>query len=558
MPLYLYRYFTRIPHSTASAENHQLAEYIQDKWQQYGVERVVLKKYDALVSVPEEPGYVTVRDSDGQVIFKSAGREKPLLPEENSTRVLPPYSAYSPSGEVTGTLVYAYRGRHKDFQDLEDIGVNVTGKIVIFQYSKSNRASQVLRAQKNGAVGVILYSDPSEVACEGLDKVYPLYNWMPSTGVTRGNIKTTHYSGDPLTPGRPAVDGMYRIPMDEIKQELPQIPVLPISYGDMTYLMGTLDGKVPDDSWRGGLPVDYGIQSRSNNTTTVTLSVKNNLSIKPIYNVIGEIRGVEEPGKDIYQYLVIVGCHRDAWVFGGTDGSSGTAALMEVARVLGELLKKGWRPRRTIVMASWGGEEMGTIGSTEWTEEHAKILSSRALAYINVDMSVDGNATFRAKSVPLMHKVIREAAKKVPGSRGTGTLYEDWVNASPSEESSALPLMERLAFSSDYISFYATQGVPSLDIRYTYDKVKTNTRNNPLYHTLHDTFDLMAAFIDPDFKLQQVTTRAWLQCILDLADSTIIPFGVTDYAVTIEKARDELVEEYGVQLEENKVTLGKY
>ncbi|XP_048578817.1 N-acetylated-alpha-linked acidic dipeptidase 2 [Nematostella vectensis] len=516
------RYFTSVPHAPASKETYDQALYIKNKWLSYGFDNVDLKNYSVLLSFPEKPGEIIIQDGGNKELNRTVIDTKFLEASENDSRVLPPFNAFSPAGTVKGKLVYANYGRTSDFEELAKHGINCTGKIVLMRLGKTSRIYKPMRAHKAGAVGLIIFMDPEEYAKKGTSKVYPEYNWLPDSAVQRGTIKATSVRGDTLTPGYPAIPGIYRLPMDEAKKELPQIPVQPISYRDAIPLLRMLRGSVKDSSFQGALPLTYGIEMDPSDNRTVTLTVNTVLQRKVVTNVIGTIRGKQEPDK-----LVLLGNHRDAWTFGAADGSSGTAALMETSRAMGEIIKKGWRPRRSIVFCSWGAEEPQLMGSAEWLEEFSKLLYSRSVAYLNVDMSVDGRYSFRAKSMPIMDWVLADSAKKVQSPYGNESVFDEWIRKLPSTTKSAgLPKLQEIRSGSDYAVFYQRLGIPCVDIRYTYDR---KTAGNPLYHTVHDTFRWMSTLIDPDFRYHRVTTRVWLQLSLTLADSAVLPLNTTRY-----------------------------
>ncbi|KAK2563784.1 N-acetylated-alpha-linked acidic dipeptidase 2 [Acropora cervicornis] len=372
-------YFTKVPHFPGSKENYELAKYIRNKWKEYGFTSVTMKKYIVMLSRPIKPGFVSLYHG-GSEIFRSADQETFYIPSENNSNVVTPFNAYAPSGRVKGKLVYANYGREEDFDALEKLGVNCSGKIVIMRYGKIGRATKSKRAHKLGAIGAIYYMDPQDYARK---------------------------------------EGMYRLPKEEAEKLLPQIPVQPIGYKDAYPLLKTLVGELPSSpSFQGALNFTYGVEMAENGTRTVLLNVTNENYDADVYNVVGVIEGTTHPDE-----LVMLGNHRDAWIFGAADPSSGTAAMMELSRVLGEQLKKGWRPKRTIVLLSWGAEEPQYMGSVEWLEEYSRLLSARAVAYLNVDMSVDGNYSFRAKSAPLMDWVLAKATMKVNKTNNLNKFY---------------------------------------------------------------------------------------------------------------------------------------
>lgn len=531
------KYFTEVPHFPGSEENYDLAKYIKNKWKGYGFTSSKLKKYIVMLSRPTKPGFVAMYDGSNQEIYRSAAQETFLVPSENNSKVVTPFNAYAPSGSVRGKLVYANYGRDEDFDALTRIGVNVSGKIVIMRYGKVGRATKSKRAHKLGAIGAIYYMDPQEYAKEGVDKVYPEYNWMPSTGVQRGNIKSTPIRGDPQTPGYPSVEGMYRLPKEEAEKLLPQIPVHPIGYKDAYPLLKTLVGELPPNaSFKGHLNLSYGVKMADNDSRQILLNVSNENYLADVYNVVGVIKGSTHPDE-----LVMLGNHRDAWIFGAADPSSGTAAMMELSRVLGEQIKKGWRPKRTIVFLSWGAEEPQYMGSVEWLEEYSRLLSARGVAYLNVDMSVDGNYSFRAKSAPLLDWVLARGTMAVQSPLGNESAFDEWIRKIPNRLGmNYLPRFQLPRAGSDYVNFIQRLGIPIVDIRYTYN---SKTSSNPLYHTVHDNFWWMSNLIDPKFKYHQVTTRVLTQITMTLADAVILPFNVTHYSVNLK--------EYTVRIKNN-------
>lgn len=531
------KFYTKEPHFPGSNESYELAKDVQEKWTEYGID-VTMKKYIIMLSRPKKPGVVALYNGS-QEVHRSAPQETFLIPSENNKLVVPPFNAYAPSGSVKGKLVYANYGREGDFAELKKLGVNCTGKIVIMRYGKVGRSSKNKRARKAGAIGAIYYMDPEDYAKQGVDKVYPKYNWMPSTGVQRGNVKSSPIRGDPQTPGYPSVEGMYRLPKEEAKKLLPQIPVHPISYKDAEPLLRTLVRNVvaSNSSFQGGLSFSYGIEMAENDTREVLLNVTNELYETDVYNVMGVIKGSTYPDE-----LVLLGNHRDAWVFGAADASSGTAAMMELSRVLGVQLKKGWKPKRTIVLLSWGAEEPQYMGSVEWLEEYSRLLSARAVAYLNVDMAVDGNYSFRAKSAPLLDWVLAKGAMKVLSPLGNESAFDEWLRKIPSRLGfDYLPRFQQPRAGSDYVNFIQRLGIPIVDIRYTYN---SKISGNPLYHTVHDNFWWMSTLIDPEFKYHQVTTRIWTQITMTLADAVVLPLNVTHYGDNMKVFNTKIMEDF--------------
>ncbi|EDO43051.1 predicted protein [Nematostella vectensis] len=398
------RYFTKIPHIAGSQESYDQALYMQKEWLKYGVDSAELKKYNVLLSYPTRPGLASIWNTNGSEMFRASQREKSLNKDEEKPNVLPPFHAYSPSGQVTGRLVFVNYARVEDFKMLKTMGVPVAGHIAIAKYGAIFRGDKVKFASEAGAIGLLLYSDPDS-SPEGPGKVYPDAYWLPPTGVQRGSVYLE--DGDAVTLGYPAVDGAYASPTKDAG--FPKIPSYPISSQDAEHFLKLLTIKEAPKEWKGGLQMTYYTMMDPNDERNVSLDVEMSLETKPVYDVVGIIRGSVEPDR-----LVMFGNHRDAWVFGAADPSSGTASLMELVRVFGELkANRNWRPRRTIVFLSWGAEEPGVLGSTEWAEEFSNLLSYRAVAYLNVDIAVQGNYSLRLKSSPLMDYAVFDVAKKV-------------------------------------------------------------------------------------------------------------------------------------------------
>nr|XP_040141013.1 glutamate carboxypeptidase 2 [Ictidomys tridecemlineatus] len=382
--------FTRIPHLAGTEQNFVLAKQIQSQWKEFGLDSVELAHYDVLLSYPNKthPNYISIIDEDGNEIFNTSLFEPPPPGYENISDVVPPFSAFSPQGMPEGDLVYVNYARTEDFFKLErDMKINCSGKIVIARYGKVFRGNKVKNAQLAGAKAVILYSDPADYFAPGVQSYPDGWN-LPGGGVQRGNILNLNGAGDPLTPGYPANEYAYRHDITEAVG-LPNIPVHPIGYYDAQRLLEHMGGSAPpDSSWKGGLKVPYNVGpgfTGNFSTQKVKMHIHSNSEVTRIYNVIGTLRGAMEPDR-----YVILGGHRDSWVFGGIDPQSGAAVVHEIVRSFGKLKKEAWRPRRTILFASWDAEEFGLLGSTEWAEENSRLLQERGVAYINADSSTEG------------------------------------------------------------------------------------------------------------------------------------------------------------------------
>ncbi|XP_069739418.1 glutamate carboxypeptidase 2-like isoform X3 [Phaenicophaeus curvirostris] len=467
--------FTRLPHLAGTKENLHLAQQVQTEWKEFGLDHVQLVHYDVLLSYPDaaKPNYISIIDEHGNEIFNTSLSEPPPPGYEAVRDVVPPYSAFSAQGMPEGELVYVNYGRTEDFFKLErDMGINCTGKIVIARYGKIFRGNKVKNAESAGAKGVILYSDPADYCASGVDP-YPNGWNLPGGGAQRGNVLNLNGAGDPLTPGYPAKEYTYRL--DKASGVgLPKIPVHPIGYHDAGVLLRNMGGYAPPHtSWKGSLNVSYNIGPgfiTNYSTRKVKMHIHSNNEVRRIYNVIGTIRGTLEPDR-----YVILGGHRDSWVFGGIDPQSGAAVVHEIVRSFGKLKRKGWRPRRTVIFASWDAEEFGLLGSTEWAEENAKILQARGVAYINADSSVEGNYTLRVDCSPLMYRLVYSLTK------------------------------ENVEKYSSY----------------------------PVYHSVYETYELVERFYDPTFKNHLTVAQVRGGLVFELANSVVLPFDCRDYASAV-------------------------
>ena len=396
------RRLTAVPHVAGTKEDYATAIYVRDQLRSFGL-NAELKEYDVLLPYPVRPSIVElVAPRRERLTVKEA-----VIPEDptsSSDKIIPLFNGYSPSGDVTAPLVYVNYGLPPSYQALKKLGVDVKGKIVIARYGGSFRGVKAKVAEENGAAGLIIYSDPADDGYMQGD-VYPNGPWRPASSAQRGSVQYLfQYPGDPLTPGKPSVPGVPRIKIEEATN-LTRIPVQPISYGDARRLLEQLRGPLRPAGFQGGLPIPYHVGGTDD--VKVHLKTEMDYQIRKIWNVVARIDGSDE--KDRW---VVMGNHRDAWTFGAVDPNSGTTAMLEAGRAFGQLLKNGWKPRRSIVLCSWDGEEYGLLGSTEWAEENAVELREKAVAYLNMDAAVSG-ANFGASSVPSMWRLIRTSTRDV-------------------------------------------------------------------------------------------------------------------------------------------------
>jgi N-acetylated-alpha-linked acidic dipeptidase len=425
------------------------------------------------------------------------------------------YNAYSPPGDVSGQVVYANYGLPADYAELDKLGVSVEGKIVLVRYGQSFRGVKVHVAEQHGAKGVIIYSDPED---DGFVRgpVYPVGPWRPSDSIQRGSIQFIwDYPGDPLTPGAPSVPGTKRLDPSQAT-DIAKIPSTPISYGDAEPLLRALKGPEAPESFQGGLGFPYHVGPGD---TEARLNLDIAYETQRVTNVIGEIRGTTKPDEK-----VIVGGHLDAWTYGANDNVSGYTAVSEIGRSLGKLLKRGWRPERTIVLAGWDGEEYGLLGSTEWGEQFGNELKKDAVAYINMD-GVSGRA-FGGGGVPSIDKLMTDVTKTV-SHPGGGTLYDNWRG------DAAAPTPNRLGSGSDYTGLLDHLGVPSMEVGMSSPGGE--------YHSAYDDTHQTETFLDPGYLGHQAASRTSGVLALRLANADALPFRYSDYAAQVDAYVAELL-----------------
>ncbi|XP_051965869.1 N-acetylated-alpha-linked acidic dipeptidase 2 [Xyrauchen texanus] len=552
------RKFTRLPHLAGTQQNLDLAELIRDEWLKFGLDSVNVVPYDVLLSYPNKtsPNYISIVDHQGKEIFNTSLAEPVPQGYEDVADIVPPYSAFSAKGQPEGDLVYVNYGRTEDFFKLErELGINCTGKIVIARYGKIFRGNKVKNAMLAGAKGIIMFSDPADYCAVGVEP-YPQGWNLPGGGVQRGNVLNLNGAGDPLTPGYPAKEYTYRYhPEDGVG--LPKIPVHPIGYHDAIHLLKNMRGPLPPENWKGALNVSYQIGPGFMDgfeQNKVRMNIHTNNQVTRIYNVIGWISGAVEPDR-----FIILGGHRDAWVFGGIDPVSGAAVVHENVRAAGELMNRGWRPRRTLIFASWDAEEFGLLGSTEWAEDNARILQDRAVAYINADSAIEGMYTLRVDCTPSLHTLVYDITKQVTspeeGEEGM-SLYESWHKRDNWTERDA-PLISKLGSGSDFEAYYIRLGIASGRARYTKNRKTERYSSYPVYHSVYETYEIVERFYDPSFRRLEAVARVRGGLIFSLADSLILPLDCVEYATSITKYAStihQLAQKHPAAMEQYKVS----
>jgi len=518
------------PHHIGSAAGKRNAEWIRDQFRSWGL-KTEIEEFDVLFPTPKERILELVSPEKYQAVLK-----EPAIaadPDSGDANQLPTYNAYSGDGDVTAQLVYVNYGVPADYEQLARLGVDVKGKIVIARYGASWRGIKPKVAYEHGAVGCIIYSDPRDDGFYHGD-VFPEGPYRPEQGVQRGSVMDMPiHPGDPLTPGWGAVKGARRLAREEARTIL-KIPVLPISYGDALPLLKAVRGPAAPEAWRGALPLTYHIGP---GPATVHLRVMSNWEQHTLYNVIGRIEGSTFPNQ-----WIIRGNHHDAWVNGASDPVSGMAAVLEEARALGELAKQGWRPKRTIIIAAWDGEEPGLLGSTEWAEQHATELQQKAVAYINSDSN--GKGALSASGSHTLERFMNDVARAVTDPKDQKSLWEVMrsrrvANARTDEDRRELAERNDLRISalgsgSDYTVFIDHLGIASLNLGFG------GEGGGGVYHSIYDSFTWYTRFSDTTFEYGRALAQTAGTAVLRLADATVLPFEFTNLAETVGGYADEV------------------
>ena len=533
---------TAEPHWASSPEDYKTALYVADKFKAAGLDTKIVP-YSVLMNKPIKIA-IEAHDASGKLLMSGPSPEHvdPTKdggdPFQDDPRVTPAFNGSSPSGNVTGEVVYANYGTLADFKKLAALGVSVKDKIVLVRYGGNFRGVKVYIAQQYGAKGILIYSDPED---DGYVKgdMYPKGPYRPESGVQRGSTQFLPiYPGDPETPGiasTPDLPESKRIPADKLQKNQPSIPANPLSYKDAAPILQALGGPQSPRDWQGGLPFTYHLGGASGAAAvTVHMHLEQETRLRTIWDVIGTIPGTDPQQKDDW---VVAGNHRDAWVYGAVDPNSGTAAMLETVHGLGDLLKQGWKPKRTIVIGSWDAEEEGLIGSTEWVEDNAEHLK-HAVAYFNTDVGVAG-PDFNASAVPSLKQFVREVTQGVASPQG-GTVYDAWKKsqedgrgkrgqsafADGEESKSPEVRVGNLGSGSDFTPFIQHMGVPSTDIG--------SEGPYGVYHSVFDNYNWFIKFADPTFVYEQQQARVFGLEILHMADADILPYDYRPYAKEIE------------------------
>ncbi|HKB71325.1 MAG TPA: transferrin receptor-like dimerization domain-containing protein [Thermoanaerobaculia bacterium] len=514
------------PHHTGSEQDRINAEWILDRFRSFGWDAKI-ETFDVLFPTPSE----RILEMTAPVQFTAKLAEPAVAEDPTSSQKseqLPTYNAYSIDGDVTAPLVYVNYGIPADYEELDRLGVSVAGKIAIARYGHSWRGIKPKVAAEHGAVGCIIYSDPHEDGYREGD-VFPKGPFRPPDGVQRGSVADMPlYPGDPETPGTGSVPGGKRLALSEAKT-LTKIPVMPISYADAEPMLRRLDGPMAPDGWRGALPFSYHVGPGA---ATVHLRVKSHWDVKPVRDVVATLRGAQFPDD-----WIVRGNHYDAWVNGAEDPISGQSAMLEEARALGDLWKKGWRPKRTIVYCAWDGEEPGLLGSTEWAETHADELSRKAVVYINSDSNARG--FWNAGASHSLQRFFQGVAESVTDPESRVSIAERLRRRAISEaarreragerDSEEAPTPEEvrgrkenpvdaLGSGSDYTVFIDHLGIASANVGFDGED------DGGIYHSIYDDFFWYTHFSDRDFVYGRALAQAAGTAVLRLAGADLLPF----------------------------------
>jgi N-acetylated-alpha-linked acidic dipeptidase len=514
------REMTRVPHAAGTPGSKRVAEWILGQFKSFGLDAKI-ETYEPLIPLPLEQTLEIV----GPRPWKARLKEEVFAedPDSKLPGILPPYAGWSRDGEVTAPVIYANYALPEDFAQLVKMGIDVRGSIILARGGPHNRTVKWEQAAKFGAVGLITYNDPKE---DGfwLNRPYPRGPMRPPHAVERGAIRAElQGTGDPLTPGWAAKPGAKRLALNDPAVGLSTIPVLSISYADASALFDVLEGPVvPNDAWKGALGLTYHVGPSK---AKVHMKVRSEWKNRPIYNVIARIPGTVHPDE-----WIITGNHHDAWVYGADDPVGAAAAVMETARVLGNLKKNGWTPDRTIIFAMWDGEELGLLGSTEWAEDHADELRAKAVAYLNGDNYRRGALTASGSGVmeTFMREVFRDTPDPVTG-RSALDISRDRAVAAARTASDTAAARERGVFltplgsNTDYGAFIQHLGITSMHIAYR--NVGRGT-----YHSVFDSYAYFARFLDPDFSYGRSQAGVFASALLRLADAPVLPWSFSDDA----------------------------
>lgn len=519
------------PHIAGSPQNIEYGKTIQNLFSSYGIPQTWVEEHPVLLSYPSNVSRSLSITGPASTYY--ASMYEPVVNDSSldPELVVPTFHGYSPSGSVTGKLVYVNYGTAADYAYLDFIGISVKDRIVIARYGHGFRGDKCLLGAARGAVGCIIYSDPIDSGYLKGD-TYPNGPWLPEEGVQRGSVWPG--AGDPVTPGWPSSPTSPRLTLDQardasnpdVSYPLPTIPMQPISAKDAKpFLEALLINQAPQNMSGSNLYLPNGYFFGPS-TSIVNLTISNSFETRNIQNIFGKIPGSVEPDR-----VVLVGVHHDAWTYGGADPISGTVSMLEVVRAFGQMYKAGWRPRRSIVFASWDSEEYGLTGSTEFCELHFKEITNRVVAYLNLDISVAGTDRFLVMGTPNFNALMQKVTKLVSAPSGkTGTVYDLWAPQGTS------PTVWPIGAGSDHAPFISHVGVSSMMMEFD----AANVDNYATYHSRYDSYMYSKNFLDPTWEYHTAVSKVLGLVTKAFADSFVLPYDFVTYASTLSAAIQSL------------------
>ena len=522
-PLRIREYIRRMsaaPHHAGSPGSRAVAEYALGLFREFGLEARI-EEFEALLPTPLRRSVELIEPK-----YQRAAMREPVLAEDRSSGEegqLDTFNSYSADGDVTAPVVYVNYGIPADYAELARMRVDVKGRIVLARYGASWRGTKAKVAAEHGAVGLLIYSDPREDGYFAGD-VYPKGPFRPKDGVQRGSVMDMPlYPGDPLSPGWASEKGSKRLAREEAPTIM-KIPVAPISYADALPVLEALEGPVAPERWRGALPVTYHVGP---GPAKVRLRVEHDWRIRPVYNVVARIPGAEWPDQ-----WILYGNHHDAWVNGAADPCSGAAALLETARTAGSLLRRGWKPKRTLIFALWDAEEYGLIGSTEWAEKYASELDRKAVVYFNTDMNTKGSLGVGGS--PVLEAFLTEVLRDVRAPGKEKSLLEVAEAQRGKQETGPAFRVAPAGSGSDYTVFLHHLGVSSLNLAFG------DGDTAGIYHSIYDSFDWFERFGDPDYLHGRAMAQLMATSLLRVADAPLLPFEFPRLAHAIQEQMTDL------------------
>jgi len=488
------------PHMAGGPEQAATRDYVLAKMKSWGLETWA-KEYRVYLPWPE-----TVRAwriPAGGAAQPLSLREPTIASDSSSFGPqVPPFNGYTGDGDVTAEVVYVNYGLIEDYKTLDSLGISVKGRIALARYGRSFRGIKAREAERHGAVGLVIYSDPQDDGYFRGD-VYPKGPMRPPGGIQRGSILND--DGDPTTPGYASVPGAHRVPEDSLA--IPHIPVLPMGYGNAQRFLEGLGGASVPQAWQGALPFRYHAGPGPMRARLDVKTERGARAMHPIWDTFGMIRGARFPDE-----WIVVGGHRDAWSPGAADNISGTVTVLEVARAFATLAQQGIRPARTLVFATWDAEEWGLIGSTEWVEEMEDTLRARVVAYINED-DITSGMQFGGSGSPSLKPLIRGATRAVPDPAGSGSVYDTWLRQRKGDTTQLT--LGNLGGGSDFAGFYHHLGIPSGGVGF----------GGPggVYHSMYDSYHWMTTFGDPQYRAHRAAAQLVAVMLSRLANADVVP-----------------------------------